>query len=510
MSLKVHAKHAKKAHAATATSAPNPNLLDNEEKADATFAELGLCPELCAACEEAGWRVPTRIQAATIPTALMERDLVGVAQTGSGKTGAYVLPLVHWLLQQPKVPYLSVLVMVPTRELAQQVTEQFVMLGRSVGLLVATLTGGADMVTQACELSKRPHVIVGTPGRIKDHLTNTKGFKLIKLHSLVLDEADKMLDMDYATEIDAILENLPTERQTMLFTATLSTKIDRLQKASLRDPSIVEVCRQNSTVDTLKQYFVFAPFAQMLPFLHYYLTVETGSHILIFVANSVLVQKITLTLRTLGHRALPLMGKMTQQNRTLALSKFKDGVIRILVCTDLAQRGLDIPHTDVVINYALPLTVKDYIHRVGRTARAGSTGKAVNLVSQYDVAQLLNIEKAVGVKFEEIPVAEGVIQDILQRVEDAEEEAVREMREHQQEEQLTAEEASISTQRIAKRKRSNSSALGNDDALHGTKDFGVLRVRRENEEVFGMTKQKQYKTMHQIRREQKRDRKKGV
>ncbi|CCW60047.1 unnamed protein product [Phytomonas sp. EM1] len=482
-------------------------LLADEANNTKTFADLGLCEELCEACEEAEWKHPTRIQASVIPVVAEGRDIIGMAQTGSGKTGAYVLPLVQWLLTQPKVPYLSVLVMVPTRELAQQVTSQFIMLGKSVGLRVATLVGGADMVDQACELSKRPHVIVGTPGRVKDHLSNTKGFKLVKLHALVLDEADKMLDMDYEKEIDAILEYLPIERQTLLFSATLSTKIDRLQKASLRDPVLVQVHRKNTTVETLKQYYIFVPFTQMLPYLHIYLSKETGSRILIFCRSAALVHKITLTLRILGHRALPLMGRMNQANRNIALSKFKEGKVRILVCTDVAQRGLDIPHTDIVVNYSLPDRVEDYIHRVGRTARAGAEGKAVNLMSQYDIVLLQKIEQQTDVKCAEYPIDENEVHGALQRVEEAEQEAIRQMRDETSEEKLKKESNKITTARIAKRERGNDD-MGYDDAKHGTSDFGTLRYRRDNEAIFNMTKKGQYKTLWAKRREAKKSSKK--
>ncbi|CCW66979.1 unnamed protein product [Phytomonas sp. Hart1] len=482
-------------------------LLADEENTQRSFADLDLCEELCEACTEAEWKYPTRIQTAVIPVVAEGRDIIGMAQTGSGKTGAYVLPLVQWLLTQQKVPYLSVLVMVPTRELAQQVTSQFLMLGKSVGLRVSTLVGGADMVDQACELSKRPHVIVGTPGRVKDHLSNTKGFKLVKLHALVLDEADKMLDMDYEKEIDAILEYLPIERQSLLFSATLSTKIDRLQKASLRDPVLVQVHRKNTTVETLKQYYIFVPFTQMLPYLHIYLTKETGNHILVFCRSAALVHKITLTLRILGHRSLPLMGRMNQTNRNIALSKFKEGKVRILVCTDVAQRGLDIPNTDIVINYSLPDRVEDYIHRVGRTARAGAEGKAVNLMSQYDIVLLQKIEQQTGVKCVEYTINEAVVHGALQRVEEAEQEAVRQMRDETSEEKLAKESNHITNVRIAKRERGDDD-MGYDDTKHGKSDFGTLRYRRDNETVFEITKKDQHKSLWAKRREAKKASKK--
>jgi len=483
------------------TAVTGPELLDNEQTAE-TFAGIGLGPELVAACTAAGWASPTRIQAASVPVVLGGRDAVGIAQTGSGKTGAYVLPLVQWLLSQPKAPYLSILVMVPTRELAEQVSQQFTMLGSSVGLMVVTLVGGENMVDQAVALSRRPHVLVGTPGRIKDHLVNTRGFKLAKLHALVLDEADRMLELDYEKEIDLILEHLPRERQTLLFSATLNARLDRLQKASLRDPVMLAVHRNNTTVDQLKQLYVFAPFAQMLAYLHVYLTKETGNHILVFCQSAALVQKITLTLRVLGHRALPLMGRMTQENRQLALAKFRDGKVRMLVCTDLAQRGLDIRLTDVVVNYALPLNIKDYIHRVGRTARAGSAGKAVNLISQYDIAQLQLIEQAIGVKCTEFPVSDAEVQAVAQRVEDAEFEAAKEVRDMEELDKLEHEGHRESTARVAKRRRGESD-LSTNDALHGTQGFAALRMRRENERVFDMTKKTQRKSLWKVRREAK-------
>lgn len=484
----------------TAHSALRSDLLEGEESEQQTFAKLGLCEELCMKCEECGWKHPTRIQAATIPVVEEGRDLIGIAQTGSGKTGAYVLPLVHWLLMQKKPPYLSILVMVPTRELAQQVTSQFLMLGSSVGLKVATLVGGADMVEQACELSQRPHVVVGTPGRVKDHLSNTKGFKLVKLHALVLDEADKMLDMDYEKEIDAILEHLPYERQTMLFSATLSTKIDRLQKASLCDPVFLQVHRKNTTVETLKQYYIFSPFSQMLSFLHTFLTKETGSHILIFCRSATLVHKVTITLRILGQRALPLMGRMEQRNRNIALSKFKEGKARILVCTDVAQRGLDIPNVDVVVNYALPDRVEDYIHRVGRTARAGAQGKAMNLISQYDIVLLQKVEQQTGVKCEEYPLSEADVQAGRQRVEDAEVEACKQIKESEEKEKLSRDVEHATTARKAKRTRCDEN-IGYDDSKHGADDFATLRLRRENEAVFEMTRKKQRESLWKKRRE---------
>lgn len=506
-----------------------PKLLPDEEANSADFASAGLCEEVAEACRAAGWRTLTRIQAAVVPVALKEqRDIVGVAQTGSGKTGAYILPALHWMIElysaTQKQPFFSVLVLVPTRELAMQVADQFMMLGKSIGLRALALVGGEDMVAQAVALAKRPHVVAGTPGRVKDHLTNTRGFAMPRVKWFILDEADKMLEMDYEKEIDFIVDAirpinvgaatvsangsssgaaasaastaLTWQRQTMLFSATFSAKVDRLQRASLKNPVLLQVHRANTTVDTLKQYFVFAPFAEMLTYLHVYLAqVEKGQHILIFCSSGATVHKVTLALRVLGHRALPLMGKMSQQNRLRALTQFKDKAVRVLVCTDVAQRGLDIPHVDVVVNYSLPANVKEYIHRVGRTARAGSDGKAVNFVSQYDVGLLQSIEEAAKVKMEEIAISDQAVEAAAQRVALAEMEASREVKEQERLEKLDKEEDQLTGHAgsVANRTRavtSSSSSSGNDFA-HAAETHGMQRTRREHESMYQTTRKQQ-------------------
>lgn len=507
-----------------------PSLLQGEEVPDdASFESVGLCPEVAAACRAAGWKTLTRIQAAVIPVALKEqRDIVGVAQTGSGKTGAYVLPALNWLLDQERQPFFSVLVLVPTRELAVQVADQFLMLGASIGLRVAALVGGEDMVGQAVELAKRPHVVVGTPGRVKDHMTNTRGFAMPKVKWFILDEADKMLEMDYEKEIDAIVEAIRPlgtassttgagsagallagpARQTMLFSATFSAKVDRLQRASLKNPVLLQVHRANTTVDTLKQYFIFAPFAEMLNYLHVYLArIEQGQHILVFCSSGAIVHKITLALRVLGHRALPLMGKMSQQNRLRALNQFKDKQVRVLVCTDVAQRGLDIPHVDVVVNFSLPLNVKEYIHRVGRTARAGGSGKAVNFVSQYDINLLQTIEAATSVTMEEVEIDEDVIRSTAQRVAEADMEAAREVREQERMEKLEHEQSNIGgggghSDNVANRRRGQ----GLDDAARGQDGFGSRRMRKENESHFQTTHKMQKRELAKKKVQSKKER----
>ena len=399
-----------------------------------TFKDLGVCEELCDACEKQQWSVPTRIQVESIPYALKGKDVIGIAQTGSGKTGAFALPVLQSLLTRKQKVFNVCLVLTPTRELAIQISQVFQLLGANIGLKVAVLVGGVNSTQQAIELSKRPHVLCGTPGRVKDHLDTTKGFNLRKLEFLILDEADQMLQMDYEKELTAILAAIPGTRQTSLFSATMTSRVDKLQKASLRDPVKVECASKYSTVDTLLQQYIFVPFTERALYIHHLLNEEASASVLIFCDASHVVQKLALTLRLLGHRALPLYGKLEQSHRLAALGKFKDGKARVLVCTDVAARGLNIPSVSLVINYALPLSVKSYIHRVGRTARAGASGRAINVVTQYDVLQVQKIESHIEKQFVELKMDEDKVQSSGERVREAERQAQSEIKEKEREE----------------------------------------------------------------------------
>ncbi|KAL5989609.1 DEAD-box ATP-dependent RNA helicase 10 [Asimina triloba] len=356
---------------------PASAIMEDKEEVT-TFNGLGVCDELVEACERLGWKSPSAVQAKAIPYALEGRDLIGLAQTGSGKTGAFALPILQSLLKAPQAFFACVLS--PTRELAIQIAEQFEALGSDIGVKCAVVLGGVDMVQQAIALAKRPHVVhcgaVGTPGRLLDHLSNTKGFSLRTLKYLVLDEADRLLNMDFEKEIDEILKVVPRERKTYLFSATMSKKVDKLKRAALKNPVKVEVSSKYSTVDTLKQQYCFVP---------------------------------------AKHKA----------KRLGALNKFKAGECNILICTDVASRGLDIPSVDMVINYDIPSNSKassateDYIHRVGRTARAGRSGVAISLVNQYELEWYLLIEKLIDKKLPKFPCEEEEVLVLLERVNEA-------------------------------------------------------------------------------------------
>jgi ATP-dependent RNA helicase DDX47/RRP3 len=389
-----------------------------------------LCDQLVQACKSLGWTKPSEIQRNTLPPALEGRDIIGLAETGSGKTGAFALPIIQSLLDNPQPFY--ALVLAPTRELAIQIAEQFEALGTSIGLRCVTVVGGIDMMSQAIALAKRPHVVVATPGRIVDHLENTKGFNLRTLKYLVFDEADRLLNMDFQKEIDQILAVIPREgRRTFMFSATMTSKVAKLQRASLRDPVKVEVSKKYGTVKTLIQQYCFMPAKLKDCYLAYVLNELSGNSAMVFTATCDTTQKVSLMLNTLGFSAISLHGKMTQPKRLAALNNFKSGNRNILIATDVASRGLDIPAVDIVINYDIPTHSKDYIHRVGRTARAGRAGRAISLVSQYDVELYQRIEEMIGQKLDAYPADEDAVPLLLERVSEAQRMAALELRDQE-------------------------------------------------------------------------------
>ncbi|GAB1524847.1 ribosomal RNA processing protein [Rhizoctonia solani] len=351
-----------------------------KSSASATFDSLGLISPLLEALKQVGYSKPTEIQAGIIPHALEGKDVIGVAETGSGKTAAFALPILQKLWDEPRGLFACVLA--PTRELAYQIAQQFEALGSAIGVRCATIVGGMDMMSQSIALGKRPHIIVATPGRLNDHLENTKGFSLRGLRYLVLDEADRLLDMDFGPVIDKILKVLPRERNTFLFSATMSTKVAKLQRASLQNPVRVEVNGKYSTVSTLLQYYLLTPFA------------NKDVH-LVHLANELAANSIIIFTRTVHD----------------------------------AQSGLDIPTVDVVINFDIPTHSKDYIHRVGRTARAGRAGKSITLVTQYDVELLQRIEGVIGKKMMEFPIDKAEVMLLKERVGEAQRLAVQELKE---------------------------------------------------------------------------------
>lgn len=404
----------------------NNGTESNEPKK--TFADLGVREELCDACENLKFKNPTPIQTQAIPLALEGRDVIGLAETGSGKTAAFVLPILQALLDKPQA--LFGLIMAPTRELAYQISQQVDALGSIINVKCATLVGGMDMVPQAIALSKRPHIVVATPGRLLDHLENTKGFSLKYLKYMVLDEADRLLDLDFGPVLDKILKVLPREgRHTYLFSATMSSKVESLQRAALQNPVRVSISSSShQVVSTLLQRYFFLPHKHKDLYLIHLLNDNIGHPTIIFTRTVNETQRIAILLRTLGFGAIPLHGQLSQSARLGALNKFKSRSRDILVATDVAARGLDIPSVDLVINLDLPQDSQTYVHRVGRTARAGKSGKAVSFVTQYDIEIWLRIENALGRKIEEEIVSKDEVMVYAERVSEAQRVAIREMK----------------------------------------------------------------------------------
>ncbi|KAL4240821.1 putative ATP-dependent RNA helicase ddx47 [Mactra antiquata] len=399
--------------------------IDNPEDDAVTFKSLGVTDVLCEACAGLNWKVPSKIQREAIPVALNGKDVIGLAETGSGKTGAFALPILQSLLDNPQRLY--ALILTPTRELAFQISEQFEALGSTIGVKCCVVVGGIDMMNQAMMLAKKPHIIIATPGRLVDHLENTRGFNLRSLKYLVMDEADRILNMDFEAEVDKILKVTPRDRKTFLFSATMTKKVAKLQRASLQNPVKVEVSSKYQTVDKLQQYYIFIPVKFKDVYLVYILNELAGNSFMVFCSTCANTQRVALMLRNLGLMAIPLHGQMTQAKRLGALTKFKSKSRSILVATDVASRGLDIPHVDVVLNLDIPTHSKDYIHRVGRTARAGRAGKAITFVTQYDVELYQRIEHLIGKQLPLFNTEEQEVMMLMERTAEAQRQAKMEM-----------------------------------------------------------------------------------
>lgn len=395
-----------------------------------TFKSLEVMDELCNAAKSLNWHYATQIQKETLPHALLGRDIIGLAETGSGKTGAFCIPILQALLRKPQNNAIFALILSPTRELAFQIHEVASDLGNAIGANCVCIVGGVDQVSQSIALARNPHIITATPGRLVDHLTNTKGFHLKRLKYLVMDEADRMLSMDFEKELNQVLDVIPSSgRRTMLFSATMTSKVQKLQRASLVDPVRIEVATKFQTPKKLIQNYLFIPAKYKDVYLAFLINEFGGKKILVFGATCNNVQRLALMLRNLGFPAVSLHGQMSQPKRLGALTKFKSGGRDILICTDVASRGLDIPSVDLVINFDLPGHGKDYIHRVGRTARAGRSGKAIAMVTQYDVEVYQRLESLLGKKLPEYKLDEETVLILHERVSEAQRMATRELKE---------------------------------------------------------------------------------
>lgn len=400
---------------------------EEEGESQATFASLGVHPQICQAIDALKWKKPTAIQQKCIPLALQGKDVIGLAETGSGKTAAFAIPILQALWDDPRPLFACVLA--PTRELALQITEQFELLGSTIGVRCATILGGVEMMPQAIALAKKPHIVVASPGRLQDHLESTKGFNLRSIKYLVMDEADRLLSKDFGPIITKLIESFPRDRKTMLFSATMSSDVNGfLRDFHLTKAERVEAATKYSTVSTLSQYYVFIPVEKKDTYLVSIANEQLGKSMIIFTRTVHETSRLAILLRMLGFSAIPIHGKMDQSARVGALGKFKGGGRNILVATDLASRGWDIPAVDLIINYDMPLCTPDYIHRVGRTARAGRSGIAVTITTQYDVELIQRIEFKIKRKLTLYPGCDkDSVRLLEERVGDAARRAIKEM-----------------------------------------------------------------------------------
>jgi len=357
------------------------------------FDSLGLSAAMLQAVTKAGYQEPTAIQARAIPPALAGRDVIGCAQTGTGKTAAFVIPLVERLAggEGPRA-----LILAPTRELAMQIQKTFELLGRPRDVHATLIVGGADMAQQERALRQRPDVLVATPGRILDHMWKGN-VNLLAVEVFVLDEADRLLDMGFAPQINQILDALPEERQTLLFSATMPSDVAALAKATLKHPTRIEIAPSGTVATRAEQHLFHTSREQKTQLLRQLLKQEQGST-LVFTRTKSRADRLGRTLQADGLAVAVLHGDRTMGQRREALEGFKRGRYRVLVATDIMARGIHVTGIAHVINYDLPNSPEDYVHRIGRTARVEATGRASSFVTPEEKGQLHAIEQLLGMR----------------------------------------------------------------------------------------------------------------
>jgi superfamily II DNA/RNA helicase len=366
------------------------------------FADIGLSDELLSAVTAAGYDIPTPIQAQAIPSVLMMRDIIGIAQTGTGKTASFVLPMIDILAQgraRARMP--RSLILEPTRELAAQVAENFVKYGVNHKLSMALLIGGVQMGDQVKALEKGVDVLIATPGRLMDLFERGK-ILLNGCELLVIDEADRMLDMGFIPDIEHICTKLPTSRQTLLFSATMPPPIKKLADRFLSNPKYIEVARPASSNLNIEAKLVNVVPAKKKDVLRDLIRSEDVHTAIIFCNRKTTVRELNKSLQQHGFRSGEIHGDIDQSTRQKMLEAFKAGTINLLVASDVAARGLDIKGVSHVFNFDAPWHPDDYVHRIGRTGRAGAKGKAFTFVTKADEEAIDNIEKLIGVKIERL------------------------------------------------------------------------------------------------------------
>ncbi|CAH0397057.1 unnamed protein product [Chilo suppressalis] len=379
-----------------------------DEKDIKDFAKLGVKPWLIKQLFSLGVKAPTPIQKGCIPQILSGEDCIGAAKTGSGKTFAFALPILQSLAEDPYGIY--ALVLTPTHELAYQIGDQFSILGQPLQLRVCIVTGGSDQLEESLKLAKRPHIVVAMPGRLADHITGCDTFSLKKIRYLVLDEADRLFCESFQEDLETIFNALPQKRQNLLFSATITEDVRESKLLPLNKEKLTVWTESDPqlTVSTLDQRYVVCPaYARdvyLVQTLRKYRETKPSSHIIVFTDTKKECQVLSMMLNAISMDNVCLHGFMRQRERVAALTQFRSNLKCTLVATNVAARGLDIPTVDLVVNHKLPLEPKEYVHRVGRTARAGRSGMAISLITPHDILRLGKIEDQIKTKLTEYKI----------------------------------------------------------------------------------------------------------
>ena len=362
-----------------------------------TFNSFGFARPIIQGIKSAGYETPTPIQAAAIPLASAQHDLIGCAQTGTGKTAAFVLPLLDRMVRRKKKkrPVLRSLIIAPTRELALQITEAIQLYGRYTRLAVHPIYGGVDIKKQIRALRKGLDIVVATPGRLLDHL-NRGNIDLSRIEVLVLDEADRMLDMGFIHDIRKIIAQIPADRQTMLFSATMPPKVEQFARNILHEPRVVEVGHRRNPADSVEQHVCAVKQVDKMDLLIHVLNNEPVENVIVFSRTKYRADRISRRLRHKGFASTVIHSNRSQNQRQKSLEGFQKGKFRILVATNIASRGIDVDGVSHVINYDTPEQAENYIHRIGRTGRGEASGNAITFVGEGEYQRLRDIEKHTG------------------------------------------------------------------------------------------------------------------
>lgn len=351
------------------------------------FNSLGIAPNILAILAKLDFKVPTPIQESSIPPAIEGKDLIGIAQTGTGKTMAFGIPMIQFAQRQKG----NGLIILPTRELALQVFDAMKLIAQPLGVRLAVLIGGAPMGKQISDIRRGVHIVIGTPGRLVDHLEQ-RTISFANVRMLVLDEADRMLDMGFAPQLKKIMQVVPSERQTMLFSATMPAEIVGMAKTMMKLPVQIEIAPPGTAATNVTQEVFVVSKDQKTALLQKILNDYKGS-VLVFTKTKHGAKKISRDVRAAGHTANELHSNRSLGQRKEALSGFRNGTYRVLVATDIASRGIDVTGIELVINYDLPMQAEDYVHRIGRTGRAGASGHAISFATPDQRGDLRTIER---------------------------------------------------------------------------------------------------------------------